>query len=380
VSNNFIQDIEYFEMATHRALILQARDKPLSLENVAKPTANSGEAVIRVLAVSIVPYMSQVLTGVRPYPLSLPMTPGPNAIGRVESTGNDAVSLAPGQLVYCDATIRGRDDPSITILMGLFGGSTPAAQKLMDGPWRNGTFAEYAKIPLENVFALSEDILLNQMRYSLADLSLLSSLLVPFGGLSEIGVTAGETVIVAPATGKFGGAAVSVAVGMGATVIAAGRNTQALESLKQTFGKRVVTVTLSGNVDTDKQALVAAAAGPADAYIDFSPPEAAGSTHIISSLSALKPFGRAALMGGIRGEISIPYSLLMFNNLRIQGRFMYERKHVQRLIKMVEFGNIKMGPEGGVLVAGSFSLDMVEEAMEAAAEAGRFGSLVVLFP
>jgi D-arabinose 1-dehydrogenase-like Zn-dependent alcohol dehydrogenase len=366
-------------MATHRAIVLHSRDKPVSIEDVPKPTANAGEVIIRILGVSVLPFMTQVLDGKLPYPLSLPMTPGASAIGRVESVGNDAVSLVPGQLVYCDAILRGRDDPSVSILLGLFGGATPAAQKLMEGEWRNGTFAEYAKAPLENVFALNEEILLKQKGYSTADLAMLNFLLVPFGGLSEIGVKPGETVIVAPATGKSGGGAVAMAVGMGATVIAAGRNKESLSNLVKTFGPRVRSVVLSGDIDTDTKALVAAA-GPADAYIDFSPPAAAKSSHIVSSLSALKPFGRAAFMGGIMEGVSIPYSLVMLNSLCIQGRFMYDRSHVLQLIKMLEFGNIKVGPEGGVSVAGPYGLEKIEEALKAAADAGQFGSLVVIAP
>jgi hypothetical protein len=35
--------------------------------------------------------------------------------------------------------------------------------KLMEGEWRNGSFAEYAKFPMENVFRLDEEILCVKM-------------------------------------------------------------------------------------------------------------------------------------------------------------------------------------------------------------------------
>lgn len=75
--------------------------------------------------------------------------------------------LNVGQLVFCDYTISARDDPNAAILMGMHGG---AAMKLMEGEWRNGSFAEYAKFPLENVFALSEELLCGKMGYSIEDL------------------------------------------------------------------------------------------------------------------------------------------------------------------------------------------------------------------
>jgi predicted RND superfamily exporter protein len=43
-------------------------------------------------------------------------------------------------------------------------------------------------------------------------------------------------------------------------------------------------------------------------------------------------------MGGIVGGVGIDYSMLMFKNLTLQGKFMYEREAVVQMIKMVEKG------------------------------------------
>ena len=51
--------------------------------------------------------------------------------------------------------------------MGLHGG---AAKGLMDGEWRDGSFAEYARFPLENVFALDEGRLFGELKYTVEDL------------------------------------------------------------------------------------------------------------------------------------------------------------------------------------------------------------------
>lgn len=371
-------------MATHRALVLSSFDQPLSLEIVPRPKAEAGQVVVRVLGVALVPYMQEVLNGTLQYPLSLPMTPGLTAIGRVEQVGPDAVSLCPGQLVFCDVTARGRDDPSVTMMIGFHGGGYPAAQKLMDGEWRNATFAEFAKLPLENVFALNEELLTKSKGYSIAELCWLSGLLVPYGGFREIGVIPGDVVIVAPATGTFGGAAVTVALAMGAKVIAAGRNKAALDALVTVFAAtgRIKTVTLSGDAAKDTEELKSAAGNQngADAYIDFSPAAAAGSSHIVAALSALRSFGKCALMGGILGNISIPYGLVMFKSLRLQGRFMYDRSHITQLIQMVEADNLKLGTAVGMKNHGPFGLDKIDEALRTAADLGSWGSLVILEP
>ena len=154
-------------MATQRALVLHSRSTPLSLETVPIPTAVAGSVVVRVLGAYILSTLASVLDGTAPYSLAVPLTPGSNAIGRIHAVGPDSTVLKAGQLVFCDITVNARDDPDNAILMGLHGA---AAMKLMEGEWRNGTFAEYAKFPMENVFALDEEVLCGKMGYAIEDL------------------------------------------------------------------------------------------------------------------------------------------------------------------------------------------------------------------
>lgn len=61
----------------------------------------------------------------------------------------------------------------------------------MRGEWRDSTYAEYAKVPLENCTALDEKRLLGPVEdgglgYSEEALAYISSLLVPFGGLRYV--------------------------------------------------------------------------------------------------------------------------------------------------------------------------------------------------
>ncbi|CRG88790.1 hypothetical protein PISL3812_05825 [Talaromyces islandicus] len=373
-------------MATSRALVLHSRDKPLALETVPRPVAKAGQAVVRILAADIVPYMSQVLDGSRPYPLSLPMTPGNTAIGRVFEVGPDAVKLTPGQLVFCDITIRARDNPSVSILFGIHGGGYPAAQKLMDGEWRNASYAEYTAFPLENLYPLNEDVLFGKnLGYTVSDLCLMPVCLVPFGGLSEVDVKPGEVVIVAPATGRYGGAAVAVALAMGATVVAAGRNKNTLEALKSIHAStgRLKTVTLTEDSPSSNAEAFKTAAGKAegaDVYIDFSPPQIKDSSLLVAAVGALRPFGRLVIMGGHSGNIDVPYLDIMFKSIRIQGRFMYSRQHVLQLIQMAESGLLKFGSKLGIKETREFGLESVDDALQAAGKLSGFGSHIVLKP
>ncbi|KAH8667450.1 isopropanol dehydrogenase [Tricladium varicosporioides] len=370
-------------MATHRALVLNSTSQPPSLETSPIPTATAGSIIVKVLGLSVLPYLSSILDGTLPYALTTPLVPGSSCIGRVHDVGPDALTLKKGDLVYCDITVRARDEPDKAFLMGLHGG---AAMKLMEGEWRNGTFAEYAKFPMENCFVLDEEVLFRNMGVEVEDLCTISNFLVPFGGLTEIKIAPGDTVIVAPATGKFGGGAVTTALAMGASVVACGRNEKTLTAMAKIFSHtgRFTTLILTGDVPTDTAEIVSASRNGgkgADAFIDFSPASAVSSTHIAAALGALKIGGRAAFMGGIPGNIEIPYGLVMMKNLRIQGRFMYSRETIVKFIKMIEKGNLRLGGIGtGWETVGRFSFEGIEEAIKLAAEETGWGRQVVFIP
>lgn len=122
--------------------------------------------------------------------------------------------------------------------MSLSGGCREGSKKLMMGEWRDETLGEYVKVPLENCFVLDEETLTRGvgdrgMGYELERLWYLEMLLGPYGGSRDVGLQAGETVIVSPATGAYGGAAVHVVLAIGAEkVIAMGMNQGKLKKSK----------------------------------------------------------------------------------------------------------------------------------------------------
>ncbi|EIN06716.1 hypothetical protein PUNSTDRAFT_145229 [Punctularia strigosozonata HHB-11173 SS5] len=357
---------------SHRALKLISRDQPLSLQTVPTPQAGPGSVVVRVLAANVISYAKEVYTGVRPYPFPTPFTHGSSSIARVVACGPDATSLKPGQLVLFECTIRGRDDPTAACLSGLAEGFTEGGAALMRGEWRDSTYAEYAKCPLENCVPLDEGRLLGSpgaggLGYAVEDLAHLATLSVPFGGLDDVGLKAGETVAIAPATGHFGGAAVRVALAMGARVIAMGRNADALAHLEALDPSRVSTVRLTNDLDADLGALKAAARGPVDVFFDISPPMAAKSTHVRAGIAALRYGGRVSLMGGVFGDVAFDYISFMHRNLTLKGTWMYTREQLQQLLKMVETGVLSIGPGAGIQVVGKYGLEESAQALDAAA-------------
>lgn len=193
----------------------------------------------------------------------------------------------------------------------------------------------------------------------------------------------GEVVIMAPATGCFGGGAVGAALAMGATVIAAGRNRAALDKLECIHGtQRLITVQITGDEATDTQSFKTAVGQPegAHVYLDLSPPTIQDSSLLLAGIRALGSFGRCVLMGGHLGSVQVPYGEIMFKGIRIQGRFMYDRPHVFRLIQMVRSGLLLLGGKGGVTHIEEFGLDEIEGALDAAGRLSGWGGQVVLKP
>jgi threonine dehydrogenase-like Zn-dependent dehydrogenase len=372
--------------STHKALVLSSFKEPLdvSVDDVPIPHLTSGSAIVRVLATGVPPRVKSTFSGKVPFNLKLPLTPGSNAICRVATVGPDAVLLQPGQLVVVHIHVRGRDDPTISMLHGFH--ATGPAEKLMEEEWRHSSYAEYLKAPLENIFPLDEDLLVNRMGYKIQDLTYIPFLLVSMGGLADIDLKPGESIVVAPATGTYSGAAVVMALSLGAIVVAAGRNEAQLKTMVNTlgsqYGNRLSYVQLTGDSSKDTEALRKASPGGKgfDAYIDFSPPQAAKSTHLKSSLLALKPHGRVSLMGLIREDIGIPYAFVMFNDIQIRGKFMYERDNVHRVIAMVEAGLIKLGEALGIHIIGSYPIEEYEKALDIAEQNPGHGKLVVFTP
>ena len=93
-----------------KAAVLNAFGAPLAIETLPDPVLGTGEVIVDVVAAGVTSYAINVFSGARSYLLELPVVPGPGGIGRVRATGPDATRLKVGDWVYCDPTIRSRDD------------------------------------------------------------------------------------------------------------------------------------------------------------------------------------------------------------------------------------------------------------------------------
>ncbi|KAI1370361.1 alcohol dehydrogenase GroES domain-containing protein [Hypoxylon crocopeplum] len=351
--------------STYKALLFKSASVPPTVESFPTPKLEYGSVLVKPLYTWIFNYATEVYTNGNPrnYNVSFPIVGGVNAIGRVAAVSPDATSLKVGDLVSVDPTIRSRDE-AYPVPMLSYGMS------------QHGTWSELINVPLENALRIDEAAL-QRNKIAIKDVAFFSQLSVPYGGFRDVGLTAGEAVLIAPATGNFSGAAVHVALAMGARVIAMGRNESILAELKALAPGRVDTLTLSGSVDTDVAAI--AKYGPVDVFMDFSAPMVTNHSHIKAGILSVRPGGRVSLMGNVK-DLEIPYLMVMFGGLTIKGTLMYTREQARDMIKMIETGALKVGAEAGLTTKGVFKLEEWEAALDMSAKEKGAGRAVYFAP
>jgi D-arabinose 1-dehydrogenase-like Zn-dependent alcohol dehydrogenase len=367
---------------TCKAAVLYEYGQDLRIESIPTPKPVYGAVVIKVEASLVYgPWKRTIASKATIFSYPTPFVPGATAVGRVVAVGPDTTTLEIGQLVLTEYFIRARDDRDG--VQFLRGGSTmgnPLAKKLALDLHRNGAWAEYQVVTHENCHPLDEKRFLGNpadggLGYKVSQLGLMTFQSICYSGLCDLGLKAGETVVILPATGVFGGCAVEVASAMGARVIAGGRNVEALKKLAGMVSN-VKTVQLTGDVEADTAAITECYGGPIDTYFDISSPEMPNMNHISSGLASLTTYGRACMMGGQRTNIPINYGVCVLKSLTIKGRFMYEREHVRDLIKLAATGALKLGSTE----VSDFKLDDWKEALDVAEETHGWGKIVSICP
>lgn len=357
-----------------KAVMFHGPRAGLEIVDEPDPVAAIGEAVVDVAAAPVLPYHDEVLSGARPMLFEPPFIPRTGSIGRIRALGAGATVFKPGDWVYCDPTLRARDGQGRAhiALHGLTAGGASALPILRQ--FRHGSWAQQVRVPIETL------TLLGAVEPASAPQWLtLAAMLVPYGGLLAVALQPGETVVVSGATGSFGSAGVAVALAMGAArVVATGRNGSALTELARRHGSRVRGVVMSGEREADTAAIAGAAEAPVDVVLDILPP-AASAQQVMAALLSVRPGGRVALMGGVgtsgAGELPLPYSWLMRNDVTLRGQWMYPRSAVPRLIALARSGLIDLG---GYDIT-QFPLMNVREAVaHAAATSGPFSRTVLI--
>ncbi|KAL4939266.1 hypothetical protein BDV06DRAFT_214441 [Aspergillus oleicola] len=278
-----------FLPANHHAPVIESPSASLKLRTFNTPSPTPRKRLNRIPSSPILPYHGAIYDGTRPNPIPTPIVGGLNFIG---SVGIDE-RVVPGERL-----VRG-----------------------------------VCESPAKNCFVLEEGRLCSTpglgLGYAVQDLAYMASLLVPFGGLRDISVSPGETIVIFPVTGFYASLGVHISVAMGCRVIAMGRDETELNKLKDDITRaspRVIgsieSVVITGDIKCDGPSLQKF--GAIDAVLDITPTGAKG----------------VSLMGSTAG---IAVAEIMVNDIMLRGKYMYDRETIVRFIKMLERGIIPLG-------------------------------------
>ncbi|MEA2237816.1 MAG: hypothetical protein QOC81_2540 [Thermoanaerobaculia bacterium] len=293
----------------------------LTLAEVPDPLPRLGEAVVRVRAVALNHLDIWLRRGVPGHTFPLPMIPGSEVAGVIESVDDprwsvgDEVIVAPGYSCgNCVACLSGNDP--LCRHFGLFGETTNggAAEKIAV-PVRNLSrkpaslsFAEAAAFPLDMLTAW-------HMLIARAQLRLGESVLVHAGG-SGVGSAAiqiaklfGATVYTTAGTAEKA----SRALALGADAAIVYTEVDFLDEVRRLTGKRGVDVVF----------------------------EHVGGDTFERSLRALARGGRLVTCGATtRAEVNVNLRLVFFKLLSILGSTMGSLAELHEIVKLVEQGRL----------------------------------------
>lgn len=191
--------------------------------------------------------------------------------------------------------------------------------------------------------------------------------------VAEGGLQKGETVLITGATGGMGSFAVQLARELGARVLAAGRNRDRLEQLRD-FG--VEEICLEGST-LARQVREATGGLGADLVVDFT-----GGPDFGSHVASLANRGRLVLVGlvaGTRAELDL--GGILSRRLRIAGSVLRPRSREEKARLVADFSEFALPrlKDGRLrpVVDRVFPLERAAEAYKALERGGVFGKIVL---
>jgi NADPH:quinone reductase-like Zn-dependent oxidoreductase len=293
----------------------------LTMADVPDPEPRAGEAVVRVRAVALNHLDIWLRRGVPGHTFPLPMIPGSEVSGVIESVDDprwqvgDEVIVAPGYSCgHCVACLSGNDP--LCRHYGLFGEtiSGGAAEKI-SVPVRNLirkpaslSFAEAAAFPLDMLTAWHMLVARAQLRI-------------------------GETVLVHAGGSGVGSAAIQIAKLWGATVYATAGSAEKASRARALGADATIVYTKVDFLDEVRKLT-----GKRGVDVVF---EHIGGETFERSMRALARGGRLVTCGATAGgEATINLRLVFFKLLSILGSTMGSLAELHEIVKLVEQGRL----------------------------------------
>jgi NADPH:quinone reductase-like Zn-dependent oxidoreductase len=309
-----------------KAVVIRSHGGPetLTLTDVPDPVPGSGEALIRIRAAALNHLDVWVRRGVPGHTFPLPIIPGSEVSGVVETIGpnvdgwrvGDAVIVSPGiSCGECIACTSGNDPlcPRYGIL----------------GETRDGGCAELISVPVRTLIAKPAHMSFTDAAALPLDMMTAWHMLI-----ARAGLRAGETVLVQAAGSGVGSAAIQIAKLWGATVFAtAGSPEKVARALALGADQAIDYRSADFVAETRKLT------GKRGVDIVF---EHVGGETFERSLRVLARGGRLVTCGATSGaEVTVNLRLVFFKLLSILGSTMGSLSELREIMRHVDAGRLK---------------------------------------
>ncbi|MCH7490478.1 MAG: zinc-binding dehydrogenase [Gemmatimonadetes bacterium] len=325
-----------------KAAVFRGPNQPLDVTDVPRPSANAGEAIVRVAGCGMchtdLHYIDHGVKTFKPPPLIL----GHEAAGIVEELGDGTADVAVGDRVLIPAVLScGRCGYC------RLGRENLCANMVMPGNNIDGAFAEFVAIPAHQLIALPESFDLTQACV-IAD-----AISTPYHAVKHRGrVRAGDAVAVV-GCGGVGLNVVQCATVAGARVIAVDVNDARLETARQLGAVEVVNPTKVDRLDKHIRKLT-------DGGVDVAFEAIGNPTTMKTAYGLLRRGGRLCVIGYTHEEVSLSAAKLMYYELEVVGSLGCGGGEYPEIIRLVEAGRLQLDP----IVSGSLPLEDINEGFE----------------
>jgi NADPH:quinone reductase-like Zn-dependent oxidoreductase len=277
------------------------------------------DAIVKLQAASINRRDIGNRRGTTGSPAALPHVLGADGAGVVAEVGRDVNNVKPGDRV-CLYPLRGcgRCEFCATARVVLCG-----ARRIL-GDHEHGTYAGYVKVPARNCFPIPSGL-------TFAAAAALPSAYVTVWEMlmTHAELKPGEHVLLVGVGGGVGSAALQLAVGLGARVIAISASDEKLARAKELGAEQTVNYK---NSDFAEEARRLTGKRGVDVVVD-----SAGGEGWVRSLAALARGGRLVTCGATAGvHPRTDVTRIFWNNLKIFGATLGSRQAMAKVIRFME--------------------------------------------
>jgi zinc-binding alcohol dehydrogenase/oxidoreductase len=336
-----------------KAMVLHELGGPdkLSFEDVPEPEPGPGETVVRLRAAALNRRDLYATYGQYPgvKPDILPAIPGSDGSGEVVARGEGADGPDEGTEVVVNPALYWGDDPR-----------KPGKEYRILGVPDDGTFAQFVKVPVENVFPKPSH--LSHEEAATIPLAALTAYraLVTRGGLKE-----GETVVVPGIGGGVATFLVQMASALGARVFVTSGSDEKIEKSKELGAEGGVNY---NSEDWSKE--LKGMAGGVDLSVDH-----VGGEAFNALVSLAKPGGRIVAVGATAGPTPKAMTIrIALKHLDVLGTAMGTNEEFGAMLDLYAERGLRP------VINETFPLEEIETALKHMEEGKGIGKIVLEVP